>query len=103
MGQSYFVYIVANRRHGTIYVGVTNDLIRRVHEHREGVVDGFTKEHGCKQLVWFAPHGDIEAAILHEKRLKKWLRPWKDQLIEAQNPDWRDLWWDITGTMPPEQ
>lgn len=95
MGRSYFVYIVTNRRHGALYAGVTNDLLRRVHEHREGLVDGFSKTHGCKHLVWFAVHEDIEAAIRHEKRLKKWLRPWKDALIEETNPDWRDLWWEI--------
>ena len=93
----YFVYIMANRRRGTIYVGVTNDIVRRTYEHREGLVPGFTKTHDCKRLVWYATFGDIDLAILEEKRIKKWLRPWKDQLIEQQNPDWRDLWWDITG------
>ncbi|MGV8831686.1 MAG: GIY-YIG nuclease family protein [Devosia sp.] len=97
MLRGYYVYIVASRKRGTIYVGVTNDLVRRVYEHREGLVDGFTKTHGCTHLVWFATHEDIEAAILHEKRLKKWLRPWKDTLIEQTNPDWRDLWWEIIG------
>lgn len=93
MGQSYFVYILANRRHGTLYVGVTNDLVRRVHEHKEGVAGGFTKKHSCTHLVWFATHD--------EKRLKKWHRDWKEQLIEEQNPDWRDLWWDIIGPQAP--
>jgi len=95
MGRSYGVYIVANRKRGTLYTGVTNDLPRRIHEHREGVVDGFTRQHGCRHLVWFAMHEDVEAAILHEKRLKKWRRAWKEALIEETNPDWRDLWWDI--------
>jgi putative endonuclease len=93
----YFVYMMTNRKHGALYTGVTNDLVRRTYEHREGLVPGFTKTHGCKILVWYQPFGDIDLAILREKRLKKWLRPWKDQLIEEQNPDWRDLWWDITG------
>jgi putative endonuclease len=97
MLRSYYVYIVANRKRGTIYTGVTNDLVRRVYEHREGLVDGFTKTHDCKHLVWFATHEDIQAAIAHEKRLKKWLRPWKDDLIEQANPEWRDLWWEIIG------
>jgi putative endonuclease len=101
MDRNYFVYIVANRRRGTIYVGVTNDLVRRVHEHREGIYDSFTRKHGCKHLVWFDLTGDVNAAIAHEKRVKKWLRPWKDALIEKQNPDWRDLWWDIIGPRPP--
>jgi putative endonuclease len=95
--KTYFVYIVANRRHGTIYTGVTNDLVRRIHEHREGLAEGFTRRHGCKHLVWFEPHTSIEAAIRREKQTKKWLRPWKDRLIETDNPEWRDLWWEITG------
>ena len=101
MRGSYIVYIVANRKHGTLYVGVTNDLVRRVHEHREGLVAGFTKQHGCKHLVWFETHGDIVVAIAREKQVKKWLRPWKDELIESENSDWRDLWWDIIGPQPP--
>lgn len=96
-GCMYFVYIMANRRHGTIYVGVTNDLVRRVHEHREGLVPGFTRTHNCKRLVWFEPHSAIDAAIMREKLIKKWHRSWKDRLIEEQNPDWRDLWLDIIG------
>jgi len=93
----YFVYIMANRKHGTIYVGVTNDIVRRAYEHREGLVPGFSKTHGCKTLVWYETFGDIDLAISREKRVKKWLRPWKDRLIAELNPDWRDLWWDITG------
>jgi putative endonuclease len=95
MGRDYFVYIVASRKRGTVYTGVTNDLVRRTYEHREGLVDGFTKRHGCKHLVWYEIHGEIEAAILREKQIKAWRRVWKDELIEAMNPDWRDLWWDI--------
>ena len=93
----YFVYIMANRKRGALYTGVTNDLIRRVSEHREGLIPGFTKTHGCKTLVWFEVHDDVEAAITREKLVKKWLRPWKDRLIEEQNRDWRDLWWEIIG------
>ena len=95
MERSYAVYIMANRRHGTIYTGVTNDLIRRVQEHREGQFDGFTKQNGCTHLVWFDTTDDIEADIAHEKRIKKWRRSWRDALIEKTNPHWRDLWWDI--------
>ncbi|MFN4212256.1 MAG: GIY-YIG nuclease family protein [Devosia sp.] len=94
------MYIVANRRRGTIYVGVTNDLVRRTYEHREGLYDSFTRKHGYKHLVWFETTDDISAAIAHEKRVKKWLRQWKDELIEAANPDWRDLWWDLIGPQP---
>jgi len=95
MERTYFVYIVASRKRGTVYTGVTNDLVRRTHEHREGLVPGFTKQHSCKRLVWFETHEDIEAAILREKQVKGWRRVWKDELIEASNPDWRDLWWEI--------
>ena len=97
MGNTYFVYIVANRKHGTIYVGVTGDLVRRTYEHRNGLVPGFTKIHGCKDLVWYETHEDISQAILREKRIKKWRREWKDRLIAEANADWFDLWWDITG------
>jgi putative endonuclease len=97
----YFVYIMANRKHGAIYTGVTNDLLRRASEHREGLTPGFTKTHGCKTLVWFEAHDDIDFAIAREKRIKKWLRPWKDRLIEEINPDWRDLWWEIIGPQAP--
>ncbi|WP_108396237.1 GIY-YIG nuclease family protein [Devosia submarina] len=95
MGQTYFVYMMANRKHGALYTGVTSDLVRRTYEHREGLADGFTKTHGCKHLVWYEVHEDIEAAILHEKRLKKWQRHWKEELIETMNPNWRDMWWEI--------
>jgi putative endonuclease len=97
MGKTYSVYIVTNRKRGTVYTGVTNDLVRRTYEHREGLLESFTKRYDLKRLVWFEVHEDIEEAILREKRLKKWQRNWKDRLIEESNPDWRDLWWEITG------
>jgi putative endonuclease len=100
MGQTYFVYMMANRKHGALYTGVTSDLLRRVYEHREGVVEGFTETHGCKRLVWYEVHERIEAAIMREKAIKKWLRRWKEELIEGMNPDWRDLWWDIARNGP---
>ncbi|WP_328765849.1 GIY-YIG nuclease family protein [Devosia aurantiaca] len=93
----YFVYIMVNRKNGTDYTGVTNDLVRRTYEHREGLAPGFTKTNGCKRLVWYETHDDISEAILREKRIKRWLRAWKVRLIEEQNPDWNDLWWEITG------
>ena len=92
---SYYVYILASRPGGTLYVGVTNDLIRRAWEHREGLIDGFTKMHGVKALVYFEPHDDIEQAIAREKRVKRRRRAWKFQLVERDNPDWRDLYEDI--------
>ncbi len=96
---SYAVYIVASRRNGTLYTGVTNDLTRRVAEHRAGIAEGFTRRYGVKRLVWFEPHGDIAEAIQREKRIKTWNRAWKIAMIEAGNPDWRDLAEDIG--LPP--
>ena len=93
---AYYVYMMTIRKHGALYTGVTNDLVRRTYEHREGLVPGFTKTHRCKRLVWYEVHDNIQVAILREKQVKKWLRLWKDELIETGNPDWRDLWWDIT-------
>lgn len=94
---SYFVYILASRRNGTLYIGVTNDLSRRIHEHRVGAVPGFTKRYGVKQLVYFEPHDSIEAAILREKQLKVWKRDWKLAAIEKANPEWRDLFETLNG------
>ena len=85
------VYIMASRRNGTLYTGVTSDLIQRVHEHREGTVPGFTSRHGVKRLVWFEQHSTMDHAITREKRIKKWLRVWKLELIERDNLGWRDL------------
>jgi putative endonuclease len=90
--QDGWVYIVTNRPNGTLYVGVTGDLVRRVWEHREGVVDGFTKKYGPKRLVWAERHDDIRAAIQREHNLKHWPRAWKIQLILAGNPGWNDLY-----------
>jgi putative endonuclease len=87
----YYVYILASDRNGTLYVGVTNDLTRRVYEHRNNLIDGFTKRYGVHCLVWFEIHGDINEAILREKRIKKWNRIWKLRLIEQSNPGWADL------------
>nr|WP_293681360.1 GIY-YIG nuclease family protein [uncultured Phenylobacterium sp.] len=85
------VYIMASRKHGTLYIGVTSDLVGRVGQHREGVYEGFTKQHSVKRLVWYELHDGIEAAIHREKRLKKYKREWKINLIERDNPDWDDL------------
>jgi putative endonuclease len=88
----YFVYILASRIGGTLYIGVTNDLLRRAAEHRGGAVDGFTKKHGVKRLVYFEAFDDIDAAIAREKQLKGWNRVWKIRLIEKDNPNWDDLY-----------
>ena len=86
------VYVMANKRDGTLYVGVTADLARRAFEHREGLVDGFTKRYGLKRLVYYESHDDIRAAIQREKTVKHWPRLWKLALIEDMNPEWADLY-----------
>ena len=97
----YSVDILASRRNGTLYVGVTRDLIRRVYEHREGLADGFTKEHGVKLLVWFESTRSVLAAIAREKQIKNWKREWKVALIEKGNPNWRDLYAELLGIPAP--
>ncbi|KRE22078.1 excinuclease ABC subunit C [Bosea sp. Root483D1] len=87
-----WVYIMTNRPNGTLYLGVTSNLARRVHEHREGLVTGFTKTHGLKRLVWYEWHDEIGAAIQRETSMKRWYRAWKTRTIMAHNPDWNDLY-----------
>ena len=89
------VYIVCDRRHGTLYTGVTADLARRIWEHRCGAVEGFTKRYGLKLLVWYEPQANMEGAITREKQIKAWKRAWKVKLIERGNPTWRDLYEDL--------
>ena len=95
-----YVYILASRPHGTLYIGVTSDLAKRVHEHRTGAVPGFTRRHRLKQLVYLEAHDDIEAAITREKQMKEWNRDWKIELIECDNPNWTDLAVTILGFDP---
>jgi putative endonuclease len=95
--RSYYVYILANRIGGTLYIGVTNDIVRRVGEHRLELMKGFTKKYGVHKLVYFETFDQIEFAIRREKRLKKWPRAWKISLIEKQNPNWIDLYPEIAG------
>ena len=90
------VYILASDRNGTLYVGVTTNLVKRVWEHREGIADGFTKKYSIHKLVYFEQFNDMDNAITREKRLKKWRRSWKLKLIEENNPNWNDLWKQIT-------
>ncbi len=92
-----FVYIMTNARNGTLYIGVTNDIVRRTHEHREGATEGFTRKYGQKRLVWYEAHPDVPTAIRREKALKAWQRDWKLRLIEAANPEWNDLWPGLFG------
>ena len=91
MMKIYFVYILANKRNGTLYIGITNDLMRRSSEHKSGSIEGFTKKYSINKLFYFESTTDVNEAIAREKRLKKWKRQWKIDLIEKLNPDWRDL------------
>jgi putative endonuclease len=93
--KTYYVYLLASQRNGTLYIGVTSDLVRRIYEHREGVVEGFTKRYGVKHLVYFEEFSDVYLGIQREKTLKKWPRAWKLDLIEKSNPQWRDLYEEI--------
>ena len=93
--KSYYVYILASKRNGTLYIGVTDNLVRRVYEHKKGFVKGFTDRYGVHRLVYYEQHENIESAIQREKRLKTWHREWKIRLIEENNPEWQDLYNDI--------
>ena len=95
--RSFYVYILASRIGGTLYIGVTNDLVRRIGEHKSKIAESFTKRHEVTRLVYFEIFDQIEHAIQREKRLKKWPRAWKISLIEKQNPDWIDLYPEIAG------
>jgi len=94
--KSYYVYILASKRHGTLYIGITNSLIRRVYEHKNGLIEGFTKKYKVRNLVFYERFDDVKSAIRHEKQLKKWNRKWKIELIEKDNPKWKDLYGDLT-------
>jgi putative endonuclease len=91
MSKTYYVYIMASKRNATLYIGVTSDLARRIWEHREGLVPGFTKQHSVKMLVYYESFDDIHAAIHRETQMKKYKREWKLNLIQQNNVDWRDL------------
>jgi len=95
--EAAYVYILASEPYGTLYVGVTSDLVKRIWEHKNGFVEGFTKKYGVKQLVWYEEHGSIISAIEREKRIKRWHRDWKVNLIQAMNPQWDDLYEKIIG------
>ncbi len=91
----YYVYILASKRNGTLYIGVTSNLVKRVYEHKNSLIDGFTKKYNVHKLVYYEATDDINSAITTEKRLKKWNRAWKIELIEKHNPEWRDLYSDL--------
>jgi putative endonuclease len=91
------VYMLASDRNGTLYIGVTTDLVKRVWQHREHLAAGFTDRHAVDRLVWFEQHETMESAILREKQMKKWRQPWKVELIEQRNPYWQDLWEQVSA------
>ncbi|MFC1736600.1 GIY-YIG nuclease family protein [Candidatus Hydrogenedentota bacterium] len=93
----FYVYILASKKNGTLYTGVTSNLIKRVWQHKEKLVEGFTKEYGVDRLVYYEIHGDSHAARTREKQIKKWNRAWKIEMIEKDNPNWRDLYSSLTG------
>ncbi len=95
MEKRSFVYILASRRNGTLYIGVTADLKKRIYEHKQGIVSGFTKKYKVDKLVYYEEHIDINNAIRREKQMKKWNRKWKLRQIEEVNPDWKDLYYDL--------
>jgi putative endonuclease len=96
--KQFYVYILCSKRNGTLYTGVTSDLIKRVYEHKNGLVDGFTKKYSIHRLVWYEVHGNAETAIPREKQIKKWNRDWKLELIEQENPDWKDLYDELVNS-----
>jgi putative endonuclease len=94
---SFYVYILASRRNGTLYTGMTDDLVRRIWQHWTGAVPGFASKYGVKMLVWYEQHETRESALIREQQIKNWNRSWKLQLIERMNPGWRDLWDEISA------
>jgi putative endonuclease len=90
--KQFYVYIMTSRRNGTLYTGVTSDLIKRVYEHKNGLVEGFTKKYGIHFLVWYEIHQSAETAFIREKQIKKWNRSWKLELVEKNNSEWHDLY-----------
>ncbi len=100
MEKGGYVYILASARNGTLYVGVTSDLLRRISEHRQSLMPGFTTRYGVSVLVWYEQSADIVTAISREKAIKRWRRDWKLALIETTNPDWLDLWPSLCGEAP---
>ena len=97
MDKVFYVYILASSRNGTLYIGVTSQLVQRVWQHKQGLAEGFTKQYGLKTLVWYEQHDTAESAITREKQIKKWERKWKVGLIETENPYWNDLYDDVAG------
>jgi len=95
--KQYYVYILASKRNGTLYIGITNNVLKRVYEHKNNLIEGFTQKYGVNNLVYYECYNDIYDAIAREKRIKKWKRQWKIELIEKDNPKWKDLYFDVIG------
>ncbi|MFA5322244.1 MAG: GIY-YIG nuclease family protein [Smithella sp.] len=93
--KNYYLYIVASKKNGTLYIGVTGDLVKRTYEHKQNAIDGFTKKYNVHNLVYYETYKDIEEAILREKQMKKWNRKWKVRIIEENNPEWKDLYKEV--------
>ena len=91
----YYIYILASKKDGVLYIGVTNNLVRRIYEHKKGMTDGFTKKYNVKNLVYYETHSEVNEAIKREKQMKKWYRKWKIELIEKSNPEWKDLYYEL--------
>ena len=95
--KQYFIYILASKRNGTLYLGITSNLLKRVYEHKNNLIEGFTKKYNVHTLVYYEPYNDIYDAIAREKNIKKWKRRWKIELIEKSNPKWEDLYYRLSG------
>ena len=102
MDKDYYVYVLANKRNGTLYVGVTSNLIKRIWEHKNKAMEGFTHKYSVNKLVYFEEYSDPENAIKLEKRLKNYNRQWKLELIEKENPEWKDLYTDLVSGLPDQ-
>ena len=99
--KQYYVYILASKRNGTLYIGLTNNLLRRIYEHKNDIIEGFTKKYSVHNLVCYEKHNDINRAINREKQIKKWERQWKINLIQKFNPEWNDLYYDLIDQNGP--
>ncbi len=96
ISKQFYVYLLSSKRNGTLYIGVTSDLLKRVYEHKSNLVEGFTKKYCVHKLVYYGATEDVASAIRREKQLKKWKRSWKIELIEKKNPEWKDLYYELT-------
>jgi putative endonuclease len=99
--KQYYVYILASKKNGTLYIGLTNNLLKRIYEHKNNIIEGFTKKYSVHNLVYYEKHNDINRTISREKQMKKWERQWKINLIQKSNPEWKDLYYDLVNQNGP--